>query len=134
MGGYHLKIPGSHPAVTVKVVNPIVVYHVVCPNNAVTSFTLALPTPYIAAMPASPTDWFPASSQSDPLVCQSGLVPAPDVCSGGVMDVSTGATFSATFYSTDHVHSIQVQFHYGTACNGGWSSTPTVQPLCDPPP
>src|SRR5207253_1883535 len=127
--GYSFTMPGSHPAATVSYVNAQVVVHYRCDANHSITGDITIPLsggPYSVGV--NDSSWFPANSQQVAAVYQ-GAVQAPDPCSGGLLDLSSGATFSADVQSTDTSDNVNTKFHYddaalkGTHANLNCSST-----------
>jgi hypothetical protein len=151
--GYSFTMPGNHPAATVSYVNAQVVVHWRCDTNHTITGDITIPLsggPYSVGQ--NDSSWFPANSQQVAAVYQ-GAVQAPDVCSGGLLDLSAGATFTADVQSTDTSDNVNTKFHYNdaalkgshvnlncssttdnpnpngvSACSASWSGTTSVVP------
>jgi RHS repeat-associated protein len=119
--GFDFTMPGSHPAATATIYNGSVSFAVQCSNGATPALAIDLPAQTITDPAGSPS-WYPSGDQSSSLVYQGSLT-APDLCAGGVMNDANGATFTATFFSTDTVDKVNFRFHYSDNTAGGWSGT-----------
>src|SRR5215471_11364202 len=82
MAGYDFTIPGSHPAIDVLFVNPLVTFQAQCVAGG-GGGTLLLPlSSSLITVPQNNSDWFPSGDQHSPAVYQGSAV-VPDLCAGG---------------------------------------------------
>lgn len=95
MAGYDFTLPGNHATLTLTVSNAQLVFAVRCVSHATPSastFTVTMPA---QSYTVTNDQWYPSGDQHSPLVYQ-GSIAVPDLCAGGQLDLSQGATFSAS--------------------------------------
>jgi hypothetical protein len=91
------------------------------------SFVVSIPDETYSD-PQNSAAWYPSGDQNSALVYQ-GSSPVPNVCSGGVVRLQKGGTFSTIISSTDHTDKVTIRWHYSAdGSSGGWSSTQSVVP------
>jgi len=116
--GYFIDVPGSHPAVSVQLVDAQVSFAVTC----ATGFgggTIVVPLwPGPWAIPQNSDAVFPTNDQSSPASYQ-GSVAAPDLCNGGAMSLRAGGTLSADLQASETSIKVKVAFHYRTPAGKG---------------
>jgi hypothetical protein len=147
-GGYIFTIPGSHPADTVVVSNPVVTLPVSCAQGgaAVGNIVISMPTASYTD-PANNTSWIPTGDQNN-ILSWDGAVRSPNLCNGAPMYNSVGATFTSVVSDTSTSASANFKFHYrdpaakgqpntnctdasdpnrssAAVCGASWSSTKT---------
>jgi len=129
-GGYDLTIPGLTAAVDVSVTSATITYNFKCSDGSSQPWTINLPD---ETYHVSTSDWYASGDQSSMLTYQSGPMNVPDVCGGGIIDDSRGASFSAVVTSTGSA-GIHFRFHYGVKIGTSWSATISVSPYapCTP--
>ena len=125
--GYDFTIPGTHPAATVRVSGASVALTVDCPRGATVPVTIPLPAQSYS-IPANSPGWYPFGDQHSPLVYQGPVTVPGTLCGGQTGHAPQGATFTATFQSTDPHHGIHVRFHYADNTAGSWSGTASTTP------
>src|SRR5712691_10328373 len=108
--GFDFTMPSSHPAATASFYNGSIALLVTCINGATPALAINLPAQTITDPAGSPS-WYPSGDQSSSFVFQ-GILTAPDLCGGGVMNDANGATFTTTFFSTDTIDKVNFRFHY----------------------
>ena len=82
MAGYDFTIPGSHPAIQVQFINPMVTFQAECVEGG-GGGTIVVPMPSDQfTVPEKSSAWFPSGDQHSPLVYQGSVV-VPDLCGGG---------------------------------------------------
>jgi hypothetical protein len=128
MAGYDFTIPGSHPAITVQLVNPAVVFQAQCVSGG-DAGTIVVP---LASgpipVPQNSSAWYPSGDQHSPLVYQGSAV-VPDLCGGERITLRKGGTFSAVLTATDTTRSVHVRWHYSAnGSSGSWSGTGSFRP------
>jgi RHS repeat-associated protein len=124
--GFNFTMPGSHPTATASIYNASVSLLVKCSDGSTPALAINLPAQTITDPGGSPS-WYPSGDQSSSLVYQ-GTLTAPDLCGGLVMNDAGGATFTATFFSTDTIDKVNFRFHYRDNTSGSWSATLTGLP------
>ena len=93
MAGYDFTIPGSHPAIQVQFVNPMVTFQALCVEGG-GGGTIVVPMPSDQfTVPEKSSAWFPSGDQHSPLVYQASI-PVPDLCAGGKIRLDKGGTFA----------------------------------------
>jgi hypothetical protein len=126
--GYDLTVPGSHPAETVQLVGPTVVFHARCISGGGGDAIVLPLAGDPLSIPQGSSAWFPSGDQHSSLVYQ-GWVAVPDLCNGGEMSLSQGGVFTADLQATDTSHSVHVRWHYSAnGTSGSWSGTGGFMP------
>ncbi len=128
MAGYDFTIPGSHPAIQVAFVNPMVTFQAECVGGG-GGGALVVPIPSdIFTVPQNSSAWFPSGDQHSPLVFQGSVV-VPDLCGGGQITLRDGGTFTANLQASDTTRGVHVRWHYSAnGSSGSWSGTTSFLP------
>jgi len=128
MAGYDFTIPGSHPEVTVQLVNPMVVFMAQCVSGDDAGPIVVLLAGDPSTIPQNNSAWYPSGDQHSPLVYQGSTV-VPDLCGGGLITLRKGGTFTAILQASDQSHSVHVRWHYSAnGSSGSWSGTGSFRP------
>jgi hypothetical protein len=128
MAGYDFTIPGSHPAITVDLVNAQVVFQAECVSGGDAGPIVVLLAGGPITVPQNSSAWYPSGDQHSPLVYQGSVV-VPDLCGGGLITLKQGGTFSAVLLATDTTRSVHVRWHYSAnGSSGSWSGTGSFRP------
>jgi len=93
--GYDFTVPGNNHTLTITVANPEVVFAARCVSGATPSlpvFTVTMPT---RTYTVTDSQWYPSGDQHSPLVYE-GSAAVPDLCSGGLVRLDHGGTFTAS--------------------------------------
>jgi hypothetical protein len=128
MAGYDFTIPGSHPAIDVLFVSPLVTFQAQCVAGG-GGGTIVVPlSSSLISDPQNSPAWFPSGDQHSPAVYQGSVV-VPDVCAGGLITLRSGGTFTATLQGSDTTHGVHVRWHYSAnGSSGSWSGTASFLP------
>jgi hypothetical protein len=128
MAGYDFTIPGSHPEVTVQLVNPMVVFQAQCVSGGDAGPIVVFLAGDPITVPQNSSAWYPSGDQHSPLVYQGSVV-VPDLCGGGLITLRKGGTFTANLQASDQSHSVHVRWHYSAnGSSGSWSGTGSFRP------
>jgi len=128
MAGYDFTIPGSHPEITVQLLNPTVVFQAQCVSGGDAGAIVVLLASDPITVPQNSSAWFPSGDQHSPLVYQGSVV-VPDLCGGGLITLRQGGTFSAVLVASDTTRSVHVRWHYSAnGSSGSWSGTGSFRP------
>jgi len=128
LAGYDFTIPGVHPAITVEFSGASVSFEATCANGSGggTIMVAFADASYVDAQGSSA--WYPSGDQHNPAVYQ-GATTVPDLCSGGLVRLQRGGTFTATVDSSDPSRKVNVRWHYSAnGTSGSWSGTTSVTP------
>jgi hypothetical protein len=124
--GWHLKLSKKNPApVTVNVSgNVLVPVHCGSANGPIPAGSpITVPVSYgPITIPANSQDWFLTGDQNN-ILSFMGAVQAPNLCAGGLMYNSSGATFDGFVSGTQTVGVITFQFHYRIPAAKGQPNT-----------
>lgn len=126
--GYDFTMPGSHAAATVSFLNSKVTFQYTCVSGpGAGSFAVMMPDRTYSD-PQNSSAWYPSGDQKSSLVFQ-GSGPVPNVCSGGLVRLQKGGTFTTLLGSTDKTDKVNIRWHYSAnGSAGGWSGTQSVVP------
>jgi len=128
MAGYDFTIPGSHPEVTVQLVNPTVVFQAQCVSGGDAGTIVVLLASDPVTVPQNSSAWYPSGDQHSPLVYQGSAL-VPDLCGGGLITLRKGGTFSAVLLASDTMRNVHVRWHYSAnGSSGSWSGTGSFRP------
>jgi hypothetical protein len=126
--GYDFTIPGSHPADTVQFANAVVTFHAQCGTGTGGGTIVVVLSGNSITVPPNNSAWFPSGDQSSPSVYEGSLA-VPDLCSGGLLRLQSGGTFSADLQASDTTLSVHVRWHYSAnGSSGSWSGTSSFVP------
>ena len=128
MAGYDFTIPGSHPAIQVQFLNPMVTFQAECVEGG-GGGTIVVPMPSDQfTVPEKSSAWYPSGDQHSPLVYQGSVV-VPDLCGGGKVTLRDGGTFTAELKASDTSRGVHVRWHYSAnGTSGSWSGTGSFLP------
>jgi len=128
LAGYDFTIPGSHSTITVGFFGASVSFEATCVGGPGGG---TIVVPFADTSYSDPQDspaWYPSGDQHSAAVYQ-GVVAVPDLCSGGLVRLQQGGTFTATVESTDTSRKVNVRWHYSAnGTSGSWSGTKSVIP------
>lgn len=128
MAGYDFTIPGSHPEITVQLVNPTVVSQAQCVSGGDAGPIVVVLGGDPITIPQNSSAWYPSGDQHSPLVYQGSTV-VPDLCGGGLITLRKGGIFSAQLQASDTTRSVHVRWHYrANGTSGSWSGTGSFRP------
>jgi hypothetical protein len=142
-GGWHVALTQRNSSpVTVNVTGNVLLPVRCSPTDAVAG-TVTVPVSLSLTIPARNTSYQPTGDQKSQLGWL-GAVQAPDLCAGGTLYNTDGATLDASFTAGAHSGSLNFEFHYrvpaavgrpdtncttanlqkkDTTCSGAWSTT-----------
>jgi hypothetical protein len=147
-GGFHVKLSQSNASPVTVTVTGNVNLAVQCSDaaGAPVAGTIRVPVSKTLTIPAGSTSWYQTSDQKS-ILGWMGAVQAPNLCAGGVMHNTDGATFDVTVTAGAHSGQLGFQFHYRvpvaegkantdctnandrnhtTACQAKWSGTASI--------
>ena len=126
--GFDFTIPGSHPAIDVQIVNPMVTFQAQCVSGG-GGGTIVLPLyDSLITVPQNSSAWYPSGDQHSPAVYQGSIV-VPDLCGGEPLTLKSGGTFTADLQASDTSRSVHLRWHYSAnGSAGGWSGTKSIVP------
>lgn len=128
MAGYDFTIPGSHPAIDVQIVNPMLTFQAGCVSGVGGGAFIVPIGGSLITVPQNSSAWYPSGDQHSPAVYQ-GAVIVPDLCGGGLITLKSGAVFTADLQASDTSRAVHVRWHYSAnGSAGSWSGTGSFRP------